>query len=77
MIGEEGPEAVVPLNRTAGNSPLPSVGASASTPPPPRPPAPVIQVVAGPLGATSPEIQQAIVEALNIYRRNNGKLPWE
>jgi hypothetical protein len=59
MIGEDGPEAVIPLNRTRGNGPLPDgMGMS-------------ITVNAG-LVSTPDQIGQQIIEAIQRAQRRSG-----
>lgn len=60
LIGEAGPEAVVPLNRTRGNGPLPS-GFGGIT----------INVEAG-LVSTPDQIGQQIIEAIQNAQRRSG-----
>ena len=62
VIGEAGPEAVVPLNRMPGASPLPEMGGSARY---------NITVNAGVGDPTS--IGAAVVDAISAYERSNGK----
>tara|TARA_R110002020_G_scaffold369336_4_gene581193 strand:+ start:1658 stop:4567 length:2910 start_codon:yes stop_codon:yes gene_type:complete len=64
LIGEAGPEAVVPLNRTRGNAPLPSMSGGNVN----------INVNAG-IGTDGRAVGRQIVEALKQYERQNGPLP--
>lgn len=65
LIGEAGPEMVVPLNRTPGSSPLPSgIGSGTNI---------TINVTA-PEGKDPYAFGQAIVSALKTYVRTNGKI---
>lgn len=62
LIGEAGPEALVPLNQTQGNSPLPKgLGGGGIT----------INVNAG-MGTDGAEVGRQIVDALKSYERRNG-----
>ena len=63
IIGEAGPEAVVPLNRTPGSSPLPG-GA----------PTFIINVNTG-MGTDGHQVGNQIVSALKQWERSNGSLP--
>ena len=59
MIGEAGPEAVIPLNRTRGNGPLPNgMGMT-------------INIEAG-LISTPDQIGQQIIEAIQRAQRRSG-----
>jgi len=64
VIGEAGPEAVVPLNKMPGASPLPSGGGSSSTI--------NINVTAG-MGADGAQIGKQVAEALERYYRSGGR----
>lgn len=61
LIGEAGPEAVVPLNRTRGNGPLPA-GLGGSI---------VINIEAG-LVSTPEMVGQQIIEAIQMAQRRSG-----
>jgi len=63
LIGEAGPEAVVPLNRTPGSSPLPGGGTTFN-----------IVVHAG-MGTDGHQVGNQIVSALKQWERANGSLP--
>jgi len=63
LIGEAGPEAVVPLNRTPGSSPLPAMGGGASSF--------HVTVNAG-LGAAGKEIADVLIGEIKKYERRNG-----
>ena len=63
MIGEAGPEAVVPLNRMPGASPLPGGGNTIN-----------IVVNAG-MGTDGHQVGNQIVSALKQWERANGSLP--
>jgi hypothetical protein len=63
LIGEAGPEAVVPLNQMPGASPLPAGGGGGIT----------INVTAG-MGADGRSIGQAVVQAIRDYERSNGRV---
>jgi len=63
VIGEAGPEAVVPLNRTPGSSPLPAMNGGT---------APINVTVNAGLGANGREIADVIVGELKKYTRRNG-----
>jgi hypothetical protein len=65
VIGEDGPEAVVPLNRTPGSSPLPGGVSGGGT----------INIYVS--GLTGPQVADDIANKLMSLRRRNGKLPWE
>lgn len=62
IIGEAGPEAVIPLNRTQGSSPLESMGTNGGF---------TINVQAG-LVSTPAQIGQQIIEAIQIAQRRSG-----
>jgi hypothetical protein len=65
LIGEHGPEAVVPLGLPSA---LPFTGTAGYG-------APIyVTINAGGLGADAPEIQRAVVEALRGYVNRNGRL---
>jgi hypothetical protein len=69
MIGEAGPEAVLPLNRAPGASPLPSsLPAMTSTT---TTFAPNITVNAG-MGADGARIGNTLIEVIKQYERHNG-----
>jgi SLT domain-containing protein len=61
VIGEAGPEAVIPLNRTPGSSPLGTMGMGGIT----------INVQAG-LVSTPDQIGQQIIEAIQNAQRRSG-----
>jgi hypothetical protein len=62
LIGEAGPEAVIPLNRTPGSSPLPSGGMGA----------PVFNITVQ-TGVGDPvQIGRTVVDAVNSYYRTGG-----
>jgi hypothetical protein len=63
MIGEAGPEAVIPLSRTPGSSPLPGGGTTFN-----------IVVNAG-MGTDGHQVGNQIVSALKQWERSNGSLP--
>lgn len=63
LIGEAGPEALVPLGRTPGNAPLPTGIATA-------PSQMVINITTG----ADPE---DVVRAIERYKRRNGSLPFQ
>ena len=63
MIGEAGPEAVIPLSRTPGSSPLPGGGTTF-----------IINVSAG-MGTDGHQVGNQIVSALKQWERSNGSLP--
>ena len=63
VIGESGPEAVIPLSRTPGSSPLPGGG-----------PTFIINVNAG-MGTDGHQVGNQIVSALKQWERSNGSLP--
>jgi len=63
VIGESGPEAVVPLSRTPGSSPLPGGGNTIN-----------IVVNAG-MGTDGHQVGNQIVSALKQWERANGSLP--
>lgn len=62
VIGEAGPEAVIPLNRTRGSSPLDSMGMAGGI---------TINVQAG-LVSTPDQIGQQIIEAIQRAQRRSG-----
>jgi hypothetical protein len=62
LIGESGPEAIVPLNQTRGNGPLSGLGAGSTF---------NITVHAG-INADGPEIGRIIANKLREYQRFNG-----
>lgn len=62
VIGEAGPEAVIPLNRTPGSSPLGTMGMSGGI---------TINVQAG-LVSTPDQIGQQIIEAIQNAQRRSG-----
>lgn len=68
LIGEAGPEAVVPLHRVPGNEPLPMLrgngGGTNIT----------VNVNAG-MGTDGAEVGRQIVDALRQYQRRNGPIP--
>jgi phage-related protein len=70
LIGEAGPEAVIPLDRTRGNSPLPMTGGgranSASTT--------INLTVNAGMGTQGAEVGRQIVDALKAYERRNGSV---
>ena len=74
LIGEAGPEAVIPLSRSLGNSPLPtgrsmgngSGGNSGTT---------INLTVNAGMGADGAAVGEQIVSALRQYQRRNGALP--
>lgn len=69
LIGESGPEAVVPLSRTRGNEPLPMMGRGGGG-------ATVINLtVNAGMGADGVQVGEQIVTALRQYQRRNGALP--
>jgi len=61
LIGEAGPEALIPLNRTRGNGPVEGALGSNIT----------INVNAG-IGTNGAEVGRQIVDALKAYERRNG-----
>ena len=61
LIGEAGPEALIPLDRTRGNAPLSALGG----------PNIVINVNAG-IGTDGAEVGRQVVNALKAYERRNG-----
>ena len=63
VIGESGPEAVIPLSRTPGSSPLPGGGTTFN-----------IVVNAG-MGTDGHQVGNQIVSALKQWERANGSLP--
>jgi hypothetical protein len=63
LIGEAGPEAVVPLNTTPGSSPLPGGGLGGATF--------NITVNAG-MGADGARIGNTLIEVIKQYERHNG-----
>ena len=63
VIGEAGPEAVIPLNRMPGASPLPGGGSTF-----------IINVNAG-MGTDGHQVGNQIVSALKQWERANGSLP--
>jgi SLT domain-containing protein len=65
LIGEAGPEAVIPLNKTPGSSPLPT-GASSDG-------ARIINLtVNAGMGADGARIGNMIIETIKQYERHNG-----
>jgi hypothetical protein len=62
LIGEAGPDAVVPLNRTPGSSPLGSMGGGSPI---------IINLTAG-MGANGKEIGDQVVNVIRQYERRNG-----
>jgi hypothetical protein len=62
VIGEAGPEAVIPLNRTPGSSPLGTMGMGGGI---------TINVQAG-LVSTPDQIGQQIIEAIQNAQRRSG-----
>jgi len=74
LIGEAGPEAVIPLSRSMGNSPLPtgrsmgnsSGGNSGTT---------INLTINAGMGADGAQVGEQIVSALRQYQRRNGALP--
>jgi hypothetical protein len=71
LIGEAGPEAVIPLDRTRGNSPLPMTGgarAAGGT-------TTINLTVNAGMGADGTQVGEQIVSALRQYQRRNGALP--
>lgn len=71
LIGEAGPEAVIPLDSTPGSSPLPdgfgkggSDGGGGMNL--------TVNVTTTGLGASSAQIQRAVIEAVKSYTRRNG-----
>jgi hypothetical protein len=63
MIGEAGPEAVIPLNKTPGNGPLPAGLGGGQT---------INLTVNAGFGANGKDIGRMIVEELQKYQRRNG-----
>jgi len=61
LIGEAGPEAVVPLDRSPGNRPLPAGGLAA---------APMV------VNITTGADPEDVVRAIERYRKRNGSLPF-
>lgn len=61
LIGEAGPEALLPLDRTRGNAPISDLRGGGVT----------INVTAG-LGTDGAEVGRQIVDALKAYERRNG-----
>lgn len=62
LIGEAGPEALLPLNRTRGNGPVSDLGVGTTI---------NLTVNAG-LGTSGAEVGRQIVDALKAYERRNG-----
>lgn len=61
LIGEAGPEALIPLDRTRGNAPISDLAGGGIT----------INVNAG-MGTDGAEVGRQIVDALKAYERRNG-----
>ena len=61
LIGEAGPEALLPLDRTRGNAPISDLAGGGIT----------INVTAG-MGTDGAELGRQIVDALKAYERRNG-----
>jgi TP901 family phage tail tape measure protein len=69
LIGEAGPEAVIPLSRSRGNDPLPMVGRGGSGA------ATTINLtVNAGMGTQGAEVGRQIVDALKAYERRNGSV---
>jgi TP901 family phage tail tape measure protein len=71
LIGEAGPEAVIPLSRSRGNEPLPMVsrggnGRASSTT--------INLTVNAGMGTQGAEVGRQIVDALKAYERRNGSV---
>jgi len=70
LIGESGPEAVIPLNRTRGNSPLPMTGGGRA-----GGTGSIINLtVNAGMGTQGAEVGRQIVDALKAYERRNGSV---
>jgi len=70
LIGEAGPEAVIPLGKSPGNDPLPMIargGRGAAT-------TINVNVNAG-MGTDGAEVGRQVVDALKAYERRNGPVP--
>ena len=63
LIGEAGPEALVPLNRTRGNAPLSDLRGGNI----------IINVNAG-MGTDGAEVGRQVVDAIRAYERRNGRV---
>jgi hypothetical protein len=63
-IGESGPEAVIPLNRTPGSSPLPGGLGGSPT---------IIVNAQGAVGLHGAQVEQWIAEGLERWKRRNGQ----
>jgi TP901 family phage tail tape measure protein len=65
LIGEAGPEALLPLNRTRGNAPLSDLRGGGGI---------TINVNAG-MGTDGAQVGRQIVDALKQYEKRNGPIP--
>lgn len=66
LIGEAGPEALVPLHKTAGNAPLPGALGSGGG-------APSVQVIVRGSVITDRELDEVVFTAVERWRRHNGR----
>jgi hypothetical protein len=64
LIGEAGPEAVIPLNQAPGSSPLPGGIGGAPT---------IIVNAQGAVGLSGPQVEQWVAEAFTRWKRRNGE----
>jgi hypothetical protein len=70
LIGEAGPEAVIPLDRTRGNSPLPMTGGARAA----GGGTTINLTVNAGMGTQGAEVGRQIVDALKAYERRNGSV---
>jgi len=70
LIGEAGPEAVIPLDRSRGNESLPSASSFGS-----RSAGTINLTINAGMGTDGAEVGRQVVDALKAYSRRNGPLP--
>ena len=69
LIGEAGPEAVIPLSQSSGNDPLPMIGGGRS-----NAGTTINLTVNAGMGTQGAEVGRQIVDALKAYERRNGSV---
>ena len=69
LIGEAGPEAVIPLSQSRGNDPLPMIGGGRS-----NAGTTINLTVNAGMGTQGAEVGRQIVDALKAYERRNGSV---
>jgi len=74
LIGEAGPEAVIPLDRTLGNDPLPMTGRSGGASMAEANGTTINLTVNAGMGTQGAEVGRQIVDALKAYERRNGSV---